>query len=61
MSSLCAIKWTTTIVIYVSHNAYLYRMLSANLDLLEPLRTSRFDLLSTGLGIDPETSDLTNL
>jgi hypothetical protein len=61
MSFLCAIKWTTTIVIYVSHNAYLYRMLSANLDLLEPLRASRFDLLSTGLGTDPETRDLTNL
>jgi hypothetical protein len=45
----------------VSHNAYLYRMLSANLNLPEPLRASRFDLLSTGLGTDPETRDLTNL
>jgi hypothetical protein len=61
MSSLCAIKWTTTIVIYVSHNAYLYRILSANLDLLEPLRASRYDLLSTGLSTDPETRDLTNI
>jgi len=34
-------------------------MLSANFWLLEPLRTSRYELLSTGLGSHRETRDLT--